>query len=246
MNKEDIELEHMDNIHIIDQLKIESELKTKWLSLISHDFKGMFSSLCWLLEAFENKTISQDVFFSMLPEMKQIANKNSKTLESTFNWVNLQSKGFNLQIEEISLYDLFLQLKEEINQTLESKRIDLKCIGAKDVQIKTDKFLLTFILKQIIDNAVKYSSVGGEVKICIESDQNEIQICIEDNGMGMNDNVVDNICTLNVSPYTGSMNEKGTGLSMVIVNDFVEKLKGKMSIISSPSNGTVVKLNFHF
>ena len=231
---------------LIEQLIAESELKTKWLSLIAHDFKGMFSSLCWLLESFENKTISQDIFLSMLPEIKQIADKNSKTLENTFNWVNLQSKGFNLQVEDISLHDLFLQLKGEMEERLTLKNIELKYIGAKEEQINTDKFLLLFILKQTIDNAIKYSNVGGEVKVRVESDSNLIHIFIEDDGMGMNDNVLDNMATLNVSPYTGSMNEKGAGLSMVIVNDFVEKLKGQMNIISLPKKGTVVKFKFSF
>ena len=238
MNLETIDL---DSQLLIEQLETESELKTKWLSLIAHDFKGMFSSLKWLLNSLESNAISQDQFLSMLPEIKQIADKNSKTLESTFEWVKLQADGFNPQVEEITLHDLFLHLKEEFRLQIVSKNIAVKYLGDKETQIKIDKFLLTFILKQTLDNAIKYSNAGGEIRFIVEIDLSECRIVIEDDGMGMNDNVLDNIGTLNFSPYTGSMNEKGAGLSMVIVNDFVQKINGQMTINSVTKKGTCVE-----
>ena len=87
---------------IIEKLKSENELKTKWLSLIAHDFKGMFHNIVYLLNAYEKKDIPQELFLTMLPEIKQIAEKNLKTLDSTFAWINAQTDGFKLQIEDVS------------------------------------------------------------------------------------------------------------------------------------------------
>lgn len=236
----------MENQLIIEQLKAESELKTKWLSLIAHDFRGMFSSLNWLLNAYEDKVISQDVFLSMLPEIKQIAKQNSKTLESTINWVKSQSEGFNPQIEDVSLYNLFEALKEELKQQLILKKINLKYVGNKEAHIKTDRFLFSFILKQTLDNAVKYTQQGGEIKFVFETDSHTNIILIKDDGLGMCDTVLEGIGTLNGSPYSGSMKEKGAGLSLVIVKDFVEMLNGEMNFTSAPHKGTCVEFKLPF
>ena len=94
MNNEDNKMKKTDDQLIIEQLRAENELKTKWLSLIAHDFKGLFSSISFLLDAFDNKSISQEMFMSMLPEIRQITDKNIKTLEGTFAWINSQTDGF--------------------------------------------------------------------------------------------------------------------------------------------------------
>lgn len=229
---------------IIEKLKAENELKTKWLSLIAHDFKGMFHNIVYLLNAYENKDIPQELFLTMLPEIKQIAEKNLKTLDSTFAWVNSQTDGFKQQSEDISIYELFLELKEELQSYLHLKNISLIFSGEETLVLQSDKFLLTFILKQIIENAVKYSNKDGVVMFIASLRQNIALIEIRDEGMGMNTDVQDNIFTLNKSPFKGTLDEVGAGLSLVIVKDFIEKLGASIEVISKLNEGTTVKIMF--
>ena len=60
----------------------------------------------------------------------------------------------------------------------------------------------------------------------------------------MKESIINDIGTLNNSPYTGTMKEKGAGLSLVVVKDFVELLNGKMTVSSFINEGTAVKLSF--
>jgi len=238
------EVHNLKDADLIKQLKAESELKTKWLSLIAHDFRGLFSNIRMLLNGFDNGSISQDTLIGMLPEIKQIADKNSKTLESTFAWMNTQIDGFNPIIEKIDLYSLFLALKEELKAEIDLKRISLKYSGEKDLKLRSDRFLLTFILKQTIGNAIKYSYEGGEVRMIVSKESEGCTILIEDYGMGMNKRVQENLYTLNGCPYLGSMHEKGAGLSLVVIKDFVEKLGAKMDVSSTIGEGTTVTFIF--
>jgi K+-sensing histidine kinase KdpD len=229
---------------IIEKLKSENELKTKWLSLIAHDFKGMFHNIVYLLNAYEKKDIPQEMFLTMLPEIKQIAEKNLKTLDSTFAWINAQTDGFKLQIEDVSIYELFLELKEELHSQISSKDISIRYSGDETLVLQSDKLLLKFILKQVLENAVKYSNKDAEVMFIAGSQHNETCIEIKDQGMGMSNNVHNNIFTLNGSPYKGTINEVGAGLSLVIVKDFIEKLDGSIEVCSKLNEGTTVKLMF--
>ena len=155
--------EAVDSQQTIEKLTAENELKTKWISLIAHDFKGLFSNIQLLLDAFGSKSISQELFMSMLPELKQIAEKNSKTLSRTFAWVNSQTDGFNPHIENVLIHDLFLELLDQFSEAIELKELSIQFVGNKDLSLSTDKFLLKFILKQTVDNAIKYSNKRGEI-----------------------------------------------------------------------------------
>ena len=228
---------------IIEKLKSENELKTKWLSLIAHDFKGMFHNIVYLLNAYENKDIPQELFLTMLPEIKQIAEKNLKTLDSTFAWVNSQTDGFILQMEDVSIYELFIELKKELHSYLHLKNISLNFSGEETLVLQSDKLLLTFILKQIIENAIKYSNKDAAVMFIASLKHNSAVIEVRDEGMGMNTDVQDNIFTLNKSPFKGTLDEVGAGLSLVIVKDFIEKLGGSVEVHSKPNEGTIVKIS---
>ena len=229
---------------LIEQLKRESELKTKWLSLIAHDFKGMFSNITTLLNAFQNEAISQETFLSLLPELKQLAEKNLKTLNHTFNWVNAQADGFSPFLEDIYIFPLFSALKEELKEVKAVKNISLHESGSKDVVLLSDRFLLRFILKQTLENAIKYSYPGRVVKMNLLKESGRCIIEIEDYGMGMNAHAKNNLFTLDGAPYKGSMDEKGAGLSMVLVKDFVEKLNGEIRVLTKAGEGTKVSFTF--
>lgn len=242
----DNEIMEADSQLSLEQLKEENELKTKWLSLIAHDFKGLFSNINVLLSMLENKSISQDIFMSMIPEIKQITDKNIKTLDSTFAWVNAQSKSFSPHIEDVEIYEVFLELKDFFSKNILLKELSVEYIGDHKQSLCTDRFLFTFILKHIVENAIKYSNKNGTIEVVAnpDSSKNKVQITIKDCGVGMKKDIVSKIGTLKGSPYTGTMQEKGAGLSMVIVKDFVNKLCGQMSIDSINEEGTSMKLTF--
>lgn len=241
-----IKNEIVENQHTIEKLRAENELKTKWLSLIAHDFKGLFSNVQLLLDAFASKNISQELFMSMLPELKQIAEKNAKTLASTFTWVNSQADSFSPQMEDTVIHDLFLELKEELSDSITLKELSVKFVGEQGLSLCTDRFLLKFILKQIVENAIKYSNKKGLVEVIAHSDSvlNRLSITIKDFGVGMKAGIINDIGTLNSSPYTGTMDEKGAGLSLVIVKDFVKLLNGQIGVSSLINEGTSLTLYF--
>lgn len=241
MNKEKTEVNSQE---IIEQLRSENELKTKWISLIAHDFKGLFSNISFLLDAFDNKSISQEMFLSMLPELKQITIKNIKTLESTFAWVNSQTEGFELLLEDIPIYDLFTSIKEDLNHLLTLKNITLEYRGDESMLLSSDKFLLTFILKQTIENSIKYSHKDEKVIFGVNRTSDGVCIEIKDFGLGMKETELNNVFTLNGAPYKGSMGEKGAGLSLVVIKDFVERMNGQMNVMSEKDKGTIVKFLF--
>lgn len=239
-SKESIE----DSALIIERLRAESELKTKWISLIAHNCKGLYSNIKYLLDAMSDESITPEIFMSMVPELRQIAERNSKTMQSTFAWVNAQTDGFSPTIEPILIHTLFLDVIERFDKEISAKEISLKFVGDEESTLNTDRFLLRFILKSLIENSIKYSNKEGTIEVVVSSDSEKTSITVKDNGVGMKRSRLTTIGTLDGAPYTGTMDEKGTGLSLVIVKEFVELLRGEMNISSVEDEGTSVQIQF--
>ena len=233
---------NIDKEKTVEQLRAESELKTKWLSLVAHDCKGLFSNIKYLLDAMADESITPELFMTMLPELRELAEKNSKTIESTFAWVNAQTDGFAIDIEPIVIHHLHLELLEAFDKEIGTKELTINFVGDKKTVLHTDRFLLRFILKQLIENAIKYSNKGGLVELIVHSDLDKVTIAVKDNGVGMKSSRLNTIGTLDGAPYTGTMDEKGAGLSLVVVKDFVEMLNGVMDVSSVEGEGTTIEV----
>ena len=76
-----------------------------------------------------------------------------------------------------------------------------------------------------------------------EVDNKRIKISIEDFGVGMSPQTLSNLFTLNGSPYTGTSNEKGTGVSLVIANHFAKLIDGTLTVKSVENYGTRIELD---
>lgn len=228
----------------IQELTTESELKTKWISLLVHDAENLMSTFNWLSEALENKDITEDMVLKLLPEIRQQIQVNRNNFKGTSDWVRLQLMGDIAPLSSINIHNLFSELKEELKRSLDQKQVTLTYIGDTTLCITKDKILLHFVLKKIIENAIKYSYTGGSIVFRTVYNASNLQIRIEDQGMGMNTNVLTSLFSLNGSPYTGSQHEKGAGLSLIIVSDFVKKLGGTLIALSEEEKGTVFELSF--
>lgn len=227
----------------LSKIKEEVHLKDQCLALVAHDFSGVSRNLQWILNSLMDGDISYEIFKSLYPEIKDNIVKNNKTIESTLAWVKSQHQSYTMNPIEINLFELFSSIKALLKFDLERKNIDLSFQGSEKIEIRNDRVLLSFILKSILENAIKYSYAGSKVLFDLQQIENKnISLIIEDSGTGMSKQVVENLFTLNGSPYTGTLNEIGAGLSLVIAKDLLHLIGGSIEVTSEEKVGTKVEL----
>lgn len=226
----------------IAQLKRESELKTGWISLISHNLKENFGSLLWIIEALENKSISKEVFLEMLPQIKQDTQKNFQTVNDTGDWIRTQINGFAPQLAPELAFDLFKKLKKNQKIGLKNKNLRFQFFGDQDLSYVTDQFLIFFILNKIVENAIKYSHPGKEIHFLVEKQGESVRFSILDFGIGMDSTRLETLLSFPSAVYKGTNGEVGAGLSLKIVNNFVSLLKGKLEFLSELNQGTTTSV----
>lgn len=230
---------------LISNLKDELELRNKWLSLIAHDFKGLFSNIIWILQAYEDKIITEQEFKSMLPEIKQTAQINLSTINDTFAWVNAQLYEGKILLTEVNVHEMVSELKTSLQKSLIDKNISILQLIDPSFTFKSSPVILRFILKKLIENAIKYSYLNGEIEVDAKRNEHQIHLFVKDRGVGMSEEKLSSIFTMNEMVFLGTQGEKGGGLSLVIVNDFVKRMNGKIKVYPNENKiGIVAELVF--
>lgn len=228
----------------IEKLENEISFRNGLISILSHDSKEMFGNFLWLIEALEDKTIGTEDFFNLLPQLKSDALKNLQTIKDSTSWLKTQYGDFKIQPVKILLIDLFRHFEEKYAARLKEKNITFYFKGDPNIFLTTDRLLLEYVVDKIFDNAVKYSLPGQAVYLEGASGDDQAVLSVTDSGTGMNEKHVSSVYTYESPVFLGTSGEKGVGLSLKIVKNFVSLMHGNIQIVSAENKGTTVSLFF--
>ena len=107
--------------------------------------------------------------------------------------------------------------------------------------------MLRTVLRNLISNAIKFTNKNGVIELQAAANQTEAVISVSDNGVGMTNDTVNKLFKLGSSSSTpGTNNEKGTGLGLLICQDFVQKHGGKIWAESERGKGSSFKFTLPF
>lgn len=226
----------------IERLENEINFKNGLISILSHDSKEMFGNFLWLIEALEDKTISEEDFFNLLPQIKSDARKNLQTIQDSTAWLKTQYGDFKIKPVKIMVIDLFHHFEEKYADQLKEKSIKFYFKGDPNTFLTTDRLLLEYVLDKILNNAVKYSLPGQDICLQETTEGDQVILSVIDSGTGMPEKYVSAIYTYDNPIFQGTSGEKGVGLSLKIVKNFVSLLHGNIQIISAENEGTTVSL----
>lgn len=220
--------------------------KDKFFSILAHDLRSPFTSLLGLTEFLENEIDSLDD-----EEVKKIvlnisvsSKKVYKLLENLLQWSRIQTGRIDFQPEKFSINHLINDVTELYKINAAKKEITINNLLHSEIEVFADKAMLETVLRNLVSNAIKFTSPGGIVNIIAhEQTSGIIQVTVADNGIGISRKLQNTVFDIDSNPSTpGTENEKGTGLGLVLCKEFVHKNKGKIWVESIPKKGS----SFHF
>lgn len=238
------------NNHILSQNKSLKELnqtKNILFSLIGHDLKSPFNSLLLFLQMLidDFESIEENEKKKILESLYLQSNNTYTLLENLLQWSLSQQGQIKYMPQNVDFHEVIRSEVNFLGSRAEKKKIKIKSDVKPLTNIWADKNMVQTIFRNIINNAIKFSDVGGSIKI--ESNENDgyTYFHISDTGKGMAQETIDTILNDN-NFYTtdGTQNEKGTGLGLKIVKDFIALNHAELSIQSTPSVGSVFTLKF--
>lgn len=230
-----------------DTLNQLNEEKNKLFSILSHDLKTPMNAIRQMLELHEMDLLSeQEKVESNKLLLKQIKQTEQK-IEQLLRWSHAQMGG--IVTEKLPL-DIVHAIKETISQNeliAQNKNIKIQFNPEKPtLRINADPSQVQIIFQNCLQNAIKFSHVGGEISLELEDFGDLVKFKIIDYGVGMTPEKLQEISKKKsiVSSTEGTNKEKGTGLGLFLVKQFMETNGGNLKIESEDQKGTILYLTF--
>lgn len=148
---------------------------------------------------------------------------------------------YKFEMEDMDLSMLIKNVTEEMMERTLRSDIEISLNLDYNVRIKADQTLITQLLINLIENAVKYNKRNGWIKITLRRERNTARIIVEDNGVGMTKEDLPNIFK-RFYRADRSRTGDGTGLGLSIVKWIVDLHNGSISVNSELGKGTAFEI----
>jgi signal transduction histidine kinase len=226
-----------------DELNVLNVSKDKFLAVISHDLRNPLTALLLASEVLTSQA-EQPHMDSIQPFVKVIHRSSHnilKQLNELVDWAQKQQQKTTLNPEKIHLFSAVQQSFELLSPNALLKNIALENHIPGHLYVNADALMLRSILQNLVTNSIKYSFDGAMVKVNACKLEKMTEVSVIDYGLGMNIDTRDHLFGGNNGRSApGTNNEKGTGLGLVLVNDFVTQHKGTLRVESELNKGTSI------
>ena len=226
---------------IIFRQKKVSEVKNDFINNMTHELKTPISTISLSAEMLLQKT---DVPKESVHKYARIIFEENKRLEQqverVLNVAKLDKNELELNKETIDIREILLQLKEnfETFQKAPNSELHLR-LSEKSHKLEGDPVHLTNVLYNLMDNAIKYSAGAVHLSVKTQISTNFLSLEFTDQGIGISKEHQKSIFDKFYRVPTGNVhNVKGFGLGLYYVKLIIEGHSGKITLISTPKQGT--------
>ena len=216
-----------------------NHLKDKLFSIISHDLRSPLNSLQGLMYLVERNILTEAELKSNLGELGKSTRSMSGLIDNLLHWAK---SNLNREIIEKQNFDIAGLVNKNINlfhQQAFEKHIVINSTRVPEKQIaKGDENMIDLVIRNLLSNAIKFTKEHGLVSFSLEQDQEKITLAIEDTGIGISQDRIEKLFSLQSNSTRGTNNEMGTGLGLLLCKDFIEKNDGRIWAHTKPERGS--------
>lgn len=223
------------------ELERLNETKDKFFSIISHDLRGPISAFQGVgrMIKFAVKKDKKDYLLELSDDIDESAGRLSNLLDGLLSWALQQQGHFPNVPEKVLLKSIVDDLIGTFKNTAASKGIVLSATFDEPIELWVDRNTTETIIRNIIGNALKFTEDGGSVSLHTSIDDATAKIEVIDSGVGMAQEKVDRLFNLSENKSTyGTSGEKGLGLGLQLVYEFIEMNNGSIEVQSEEGEGT--------
>ncbi len=226
-------------IHLqAEELKNLNATKDKIFSIIGHDLRSPLTGIHSLLSLITKNEISQKEFLEYSLYLKRNLEYVQNDLDNLLNWATTQLKGVKPVFENVSAYHIVNEKINLLTEVAKSKNISFKNEVTTNISIFSDANHLGLVIRNLLANAIKFSQPGGIITVAATVVNGFVQLTVTDTGVGMTEEEVSKLFKSD-SHFTrkGTHNEKGMGLGLLLVKEFVQINNGSISVASNHGQG---------
>jgi len=226
------------------ELESANDTKNKLFSILAHDLQSPLAAIQNYLEILSELQLDEEERQSFEKSLLDSTKSTKQMLTNLLSWSKAQMEGVTVNLVRTDLKGVLLDIFKTYEPIAAEKGIRIIERLKNDVSISADKDMFQLIIRNLIDNAIKFTDPGDEIIVSDEIIGNECRIVIKDNGIGIPIDQQGTIFSLKARSTFGTKNEKGVGLGLVLCKEYIELQNGKIAFESVAGVGTTFYVSF--
>lgn len=223
----------------IEKLTSKNNENVEFLTTWVHEIKTPIAASKLIIENNLNSE-NEKILYGIEMEIEKVEDYIQKVL--FYSRINDFSKDY--RIDTIKIQDVVKEgIKSEASWFI-NKNIKLE-VGILDIEVNSDYKWLQFIIKQILDNAIKYTTKNGIIRIYAEKKDKEKILHIKDNGIGIKTEDIERVFEKSFTGYNGRVKQHSTGMGLYLSQKLAGKLGHHITIASEYGKETEVSIHFY-
>lgn len=225
--------------------KAEREtLRREFSTNVSHELKTPLTAISGFAEIIQSGLVKEEDVKTFAGKIYQETQHLIGLVEDTIRISRLDESGVPYEWEEVDMYDTVKEVCGRFEDIARKRDIQIQVKG-EHVKCSTVKPILTDVLHNLCDNAVKYNKDGGKVTVDLKKNGNNIYITVKDNGIGISKDDQNRVFErFYRADKSHSRKIEGTGLGLSIVKHGMAYLEGEVKLFSEEGKGTEITLVF--
>lgn len=227
------------------ELKKINATKDRLFSIIAHDLKNPFHSILGFTEILQNKykDIDPDKLGDMIGMIGDSSKSAYQLLENLLEWARTQTDNVKFSPSIINLQQIINEVIHLLSLQVSKKELQIINDVDSNLEVYADRNMLNTVIRNLTNNAIKYTESGGQIHFKAAPNNGDIQIQISDTGIGMSPEKLNQLFHLDkVESTAGTEGETGTGLGLIVCYEFIQKNGGTIVGDSTPGEGSTFKI----
>lgn len=215
--------------------------KNRFFSIIAHDLKNPFNALLGFSEMIAKKfnQLSEQSIREYINIIHQSSQNLYKLLENLLKWSAAQTGTMHYLPEKFDLVSLIHSEINFLRLSAGKKQIRITASLPDEIIINSDKLMLSSVIRNLLDNAIKFTNPGGSISISTAQRDGQIITEVIDTGIGIPEDIQDKIFIIDENTCRkGTNNEPGGGLGLILCKELIEKSGGTIGFSSKPGEGS--------
>jgi len=227
-----------------DNLQKVSDLKDKLFAVIGHDLRSPMANLSNIIEMFDEEFLTAEEVHDLMKNINPVVKGVELTLSNLVEWAGSQIKGISVKAAHVDIFLMGMEMEQTFLHALQQKNIEFINRAYPGQGAIADENHLKVVLRNLISNAIKFTSGNGTITLSTVIENNELIISVKDSGKGMTPEEVDKLFFINTHfSNSGTSGEKGTGIGLLLCKELVELNGGKLRVRSRIGKGSTFFFN---
>lgn len=221
------------------RVKAAEAFQATLVSILGHDLRNPVSGIVGVLSVVRERPerFTEEELREVFEEVWSATKRVQRLVDNIMDWAEVSHDRIEVRYATTELPQLVQAEVDLVDDQAHRKGVILET-AIDNVSVVTDKRLLATILRNLVQNAVKYTEAGGTVSVEVREHHRGVQAIVSDTGVGMSPERANTLFADHVSSYTGTDGEKGSGLGLHITRQFVHLLGGTIQVSSTPGAGS--------